>query len=188
MTVRPRQIPFPASSRPRSGHRVFHQGELDAHRRFGIVDEAQEMSEIVIDRLTLGALRLMESLPFFFFTAASGDGSVVACDIASRLHDDSGQPLPLVHLIDAKTLMFALPQRTLADAVIGSADSWHTGLLFVDFLGRGTRYRVNGRARFRPAAISPDDLWPVPCRIVEVSIQQAYPNCTRRVVRMDLLE
>lgn len=183
MTDAHRLPPFPP--RVRSGHRVFHAGELEAQGLFGVADEAQATSEIVLDRLGIGALRLMESLPCFFLAAASPDGALVAADVVPQLRDDQGALLPLLRMVDAKSILFALPLQSSADAVIASAPMWGAGLVFVDFLGRGARYRINGRARILPPAAPYSEWWPVPCRLVHMAVDQAYPNCTQRVVRME---
>ena len=175
-----------ASGAP-SGHRVFHDGELQAQRLFGVEDEAHATSEIVHDRLGVGQRRLVESMRFFFLTAASTDGGLVVCDVVGRLHDAAGEELPLVRVAsNGKTLAFALPPHSDADAAIPSAARWSAGLLFVDVLRHGARYRINGWARtLQPGDERLAGVWPPSCRIVEVDVRQAYANCTQRVVKME---
>ncbi|WP_198294223.1 hypothetical protein [Burkholderia ubonensis] len=48
--------------RPVAGHPVFHDVELDAHRRFGVVDEAERMRDVVATRLSIGVRHFIETL------------------------------------------------------------------------------------------------------------------------------
>ncbi len=63
--------------RPIARHPVFHDGELDAHRRFGVVDEAERMRDVVPTRLGIGELHFFETQPFMFVGAGAA---------AARLH------------------------------------------------------------------------------------------------------
>ena len=170
-----------------STHRVFHSGELEAQQRIGVLDEAQEMSELILDRIGVGPRRLVESMPFFFLTAAAADGALVVCDIVERLRDSAFAALPLLQVTDGgKSLSFALIPRGNISTVISSGAEWSVGLLFVDFLRNGARYRINGRARTLPKCDSRyAGVWPPSCAVVEVDVHQAYPNCTKRVIRME---
>nr|WP_198432457.1 hypothetical protein [Burkholderia ubonensis] len=48
--------------RPIPRHPVFRDGELDAHRRFGVVDEAERMRDAVTTRLSIGVRHFIETL------------------------------------------------------------------------------------------------------------------------------
>jgi len=90
-------------------HPVFHPGELDAQHRFGVADEAERMSDAVTTRLSLGVRQFVESQPFMFVGAACGGGASMTCDIVQSRRDANGDLLPVVRVIDTKTLRFALP-------------------------------------------------------------------------------
>ncbi|MBN3816600.1 hypothetical protein G3N57_08215, partial [Paraburkholderia sp. Se-20369] len=131
--------------RPASRHPVFHDGELDAHRRFGVADEAERMRDVVTTRVSIGVRQFIETQPLMF-VAVGGDGRVpVTCDIVQSLRDADGERLPVVRVVDTKTLRFALPCAAGPARRIDAArcDGSGVGLLFVDFL-RGIRYRING--------------------------------------------
>ncbi|RQR60873.1 hypothetical protein DIE18_14325 [Burkholderia sp. Bp9125] len=167
--------------RPASRHPVFHDGELDAHRRFGIVDEAERMRDVVTARVSIGVRQFIETQPFMFVAVGDGGGARVRRDIVQSMRDAQGERLPVVRVVDTKTLRFALP-----GARIGAAhcDGSGVGLLFVDFL-RGIRYRINGRAVVREDLPDGDAMpWPAGCPIVELAVAQAYGNCGTRVVRL----
>lgn len=175
----------PPRSCPR--HPVFHAGELDAHRRFGVADEAERMSDVVTTRLSIGVRQFIETQPFMFAGTACGGQAGVTCDIVQSRRDANGDLLPVVRVIDTKTLRFALP---VYDAGAGGridavqCDGSGVGLLFVDFL-RGIRYRINGRATLRTDLSEADAApWSADSAIVELAVTQAYGNCGTRVVRL----
>ncbi|MGU7769515.1 hypothetical protein ACV229_04960 [Burkholderia sp. MR1-5-21] len=171
--------------RPTSRHPVFHDGELDAHRRFGVSDEAERMSDVVTTRVSIGVRQFIETQPFMFVGTGCGGRASVTCDIVQSMHDANGEWLPVVRVLDTKTLRFALPAAG-DDVRIDAAhcDGNGVGLLFVDFL-RGIRYRINGRAVVRNDLSDGDAApWPASCPIVELAVAQAYGNCGTRVVRL----
>ncbi len=175
----------PPRSFPR--HPVFHPGELDAQHRFGVADEAERMSDAVTTRLSLGVRQFVESQPFMFVGMASGAGASMTCDIVQSRRDANGDLLPVVRVIDTKTLRFALPAARGGDGVridAAACDGSGVGLLFVDFV-RGLRYRINGRATLRADLPEADAApWAAGSAIVELAIAHAYGNCGTRVVRL----
>ncbi|MCA7953372.1 hypothetical protein LGM43_24195 [Burkholderia seminalis] len=172
----------PPRSFPR--HPVFHAGELDAQHRFGVADEAERMSDVVTTRLSIGVRQFVESQPFMFVGAAGGTGAVVTCDIVQSLRDANGELLPVVRVIDTKTLRFALPAHVGGRIEAAACDGGGVGLLFVDFV-RGIRYRINGRATLRADQPEADAApWAGGSTIVELAVAQAYGNCGTRVVRL----
>ncbi|AFQ46587.1 hypothetical protein GEM_0126 [Burkholderia cepacia GG4] len=173
----------PPRSLPR--HPVFHAGELDAHQRFGVADEAERMSDVVTTRVSIGVRQFIESQPFMFVGTTSGAPARVTCDIVQSLRDANGDLLPVVRVIDTKTLRFALPTHGAAGRIDARAcDGSGVGLLFVDFV-RGIRYRINGRATVRADLPGADATpWAAGSPIVELAIVQAYGNCGTRVVRL----
>ncbi len=166
-------------------HPVFHAGELDAHQRFGVADEAERMSDVVTTRMSIGVRQFIESQPFMFVGIASGSHASVTCDIVQGLRDANGDRLPVVRVIDTKTLRFALPAPGDGGRIDAAAcDGSGIGLLFVDFV-RGMRYRINGRATLRAGLPDADAApWPAGSAIVELAIVHAYGNCGTRVVRL----
>ncbi|WP_175999189.1 hypothetical protein [Burkholderia stabilis] len=173
----------PPRSFPR--HPVFHAGELDAHHRFGVADEAERMSDVVTTRLSIGVRQFVESQPFMFIGTACGSRAPVTCDIVQSLRDADGDLLPVVRVIDTKTLRFVLPAYGDGGRIDAAAcDGGGVGLLFVDFV-RGIRYRINGRATLRADLPEADAApWAVGTAIVELAVAQAYGNCGTRVVRL----
>ncbi|UEP27977.1 MULTISPECIES: hypothetical protein [unclassified Burkholderia] len=173
----------PPRSYPR--HPVFHAGELDAHHRFGVADEAERMSDVVTTRLSIGVRQFVESQPFMFVGTTRGGPARVTCDIVLGMRDANGDLWPVVRVIDTKTLRFALPTPGDGDRIDAlGCDGRGVGLLFIDFV-RGIRYRINGRATLRADLPEADAApWPAGSPIVELAVAQAYGNCGTRVVRL----
>ncbi|WP_175720322.1 hypothetical protein [Burkholderia anthina] len=173
----------PPRSYPR--HPVFHAGELDAHHRFGVADEAERMRDVVTTRLSIGVRQFVESQPFMFVGATCGEPARVTCDIVQGRRDANGDLWPVVRVIDTKTLRFALPMHAAGERIDALAcDGGGVGLLFIDFV-RGIRYRINGRATLRTDLPEADAApWPAGSPIVELAVGQAYGNCGTRVVRL----
>ncbi|PXX21817.1 putative pyridoxine 5'-phosphate oxidase superfamily flavin-nucleotide-binding protein [Burkholderia pyrrocinia] len=165
-------------------HPVFHAGELDAQHRFGVADEAERMSDAVTTRVSIGVRQFVETQPFMFVGTACGGRAPMTCDIVQSLRDANGDLLPVVRVIDTKTLRFMLPAPGDGRIDATACDGSGVGLLFVDFV-RGIRYRINGRATLRAdlpeAEAAP---WPTGSAIVELAVAQAYGNCGTRVVRL----
>lgn len=165
-------------------HPVFHAGELDAQHRFGVADEAERMSGVVTTRVSIGVRQFVESQPFMFVGTACGGRAAVTCDIVQSLRDANGELLPVVRVIDTKTLRFALPAHGEGRIDATACDGSGVGLLFVDFV-RGIRYRINGRAMLRADLPDADAApWPTGSAIVDLAVAQAYGNCSTRVVRL----
>lgn len=166
---------------------MFHAGELDAHHHFGVADEAERMSDVVTTRLSIGVRQFIETQPFMFVGTAYGGQAGVTCDIVQSRRDANGGLLPVVRVIDTKTLRFVLPvygERDGGRIDAGRCNGSGVGLLFVDFM-RGIRYRINGRATLRTDLSDADAApWPVGSAIVELAVAQAYGNCGTRVVRL----
>lgn len=174
----------PPRSYPR--HPVFHAGELDAHHRFGVADDAERMSDVVTTRLSIGVRQFVESQPFMFVGATRGGPAHVTCDIVQGRRDANGDLWPVVRVIDTKTLRFALPRRGAGERIdaLACGGGSGVGLLFIDFV-RGIRYRINGRATVRTDLPEADAApWPAGSPIVELTVVQAYGNCGTRVVRL----
>ncbi|TDA43604.1 pyridoxamine 5'-phosphate oxidase family protein, partial [Burkholderia pyrrocinia] len=141
-------------------------------------------SDAVTTRVSIGVRQFVESQPFMFVGTACGGRAAVTCDIVQSLRDANGDLLPVVRVIDTKTLRFALPAHGDGRIDATMCDGSGVGLLFVDFM-RGIRYRINGRATLRADLPEADAApWPTGSAIVELAVAQAYGNCGTRVVRL----
>jgi len=165
----------------------LHAGEVEAQRRFHggpTWDEAQ-LAAMLRDRLPLAWARFLENQPFFFLATADARG---ACDCSFRGRETraSGEPCPVLRVLDERTLVFPdFSGNRLYNSLGNILVNPHVGLLFVDFQQR-MRLRVNGRARIVEDAAAYADTWPTALRCVVVTVAQAYANCKARIPRMTL--
>ena len=161
-------------------HPVYHAGEIEAQRRFDVADEAEKISEIVSNRISMGVRRIIESQSFFFFSAAAQDLQP-ECHFLSRMRSASGEAAPLLKVVDTKTLVFAT--ATNADHCEWpriNTQSRGIGMIFVDF-ERHLRYRINGQARQSADSSLFSNEWPHGERVIEVAVAQSYTNCGARI-------
>lgn len=161
---------------------LFHPGEREAHRRFGVEAEAREMKGTVNDALSAGNARFIASQPFFFLALQGADGAIHTQMLAC-----AQTPLgtyPLVAFGDARCFYFLLNERE-GDVLLAQAHGagCQAGLVFVDF-GHRARLRVNGLLRLANGDALPGFQCPDGHRLMEVRVEQVYANCGTRVVRL----
>ena len=166
-------------------HPVYHAGEMEAQRRFDVTDEAEKISDIVSNRISMSVRRIIESQSFFFFSMAP-QNLQPECHFLSRMHSASGEAAPLLKVLDTKTLVF--PTISNVDHCEWSRINKQPqgiGMIFVDF-ERHLRYRINGQAR-QPADLSPfSNEWPHAERFIEVAVAQSYTNCGARIANINV--
>lgn len=165
----------------------LHAGEVEAQRRFhgGPTWDAARLAAMLHDRLSPAWGRFLEDQLFFFLATANAQGE---CDCSFRGRETavSGAPYPLLHVLDAHTLVFPdFSGNRLYNTLGNMLVNPHVGLLFVDFQQR-KRLRVNGRARIVEDAAAYGAVWPTALRYVVVTVEQVYPNCKARVPHMTL--
>jgi uncharacterized protein len=166
----------------------LHPGEVEAQRRFGVEgfwrrDMLDSMFRKTIPPRLAGHI---EALPFFFIATANARGEC-DCSFRGREHDTSGEPYPLVKVLDEHTLVFPdYPGNKLFNSLGNLIENGHIGMLFIDFQSR-SRARINGTARIVEDAAAHADIWPLARRFVSVTVEQVYGNCKARIPRMALL-
>ncbi len=167
-------------------HDVFHPGELEAHRLFGVADHwASHDPAFIRDRIPETWGRFLEEQPFFFMATANRVGEC-DCSFRGREFNASGDAYPLLKVFDPKTLVFPdFSGNKLYNSLGNILDNPHIGMLFVDFQNR-IRARVNGRATILEDKAAYAHIWPQALRYVHVEVTQAYPNCKARVPKMSL--
>jgi PPOX class probable FMN-dependent enzyme len=141
--------------------------------------------DVVYDKLTgrLNPLtrQFIERSPFVCVATAHPDGGL---DVSPR-----GDPAGFVQVLDEKTLL--LPERPgnrLADTLTNLLADRRIALLFL-IPGVGDTFRVNGRAEI----VDDADLL-APCAVegkiprlgILVSIEEAYTQCSKALIRSDL--
>ena len=161
---------------------IFHAGEHEAHRRFGVEAEANELSGTVQPGLSSGHARFIATQPFFFLSARERDGAIhiqmVACVQTAQ------GAYPLVAFGDHYHFYFLLNESEGTRLLELTADEGcPVGAIFVDF-ARRARVRVNGLLQ-----VAPDDALsgfecPAGHRLMAMAVQQAYANCNSRIVKL----
>jgi uncharacterized protein len=142
---------------------------------------AELIAAKVADRINPLTRQLIEASPFVCVATAHPDGGV---DVSPR-----GDPAGFVHIVDECTLL--LPERPgnkLADTLTNLLADPRIGLLFL-IPGVGDTFRVNGRA-----VITDDAELLAPCAVegkvpklgIVVSVQEAYTQCPKALIRSDL--
>lgn len=166
----------------------LHEGEIEAQRRFhgGQTWEAAQLGAMIQDTLSPTWTGFLESQPFFFLATANQRGEC-DCSFRGREFDASGQPYPLLKVLDTQTLVFPdYSGNKLYNSLGNILVNPHVGLLFVDFQQRA-RARINGSARIVEARATYSNIWPLALRYILVEIRQAYPNCKARIPRMTMV-
>jgi PPOX class probable FMN-dependent enzyme len=135
----------------------------------------------IADRLNELTRQFIERSPFVCVATARPDGGL---DVSPR-----GDPAGFVRILDDRTLL--LPERPgnrIADTLTNLLADPRIALLFV-IPGVGDTFRVNGRAQLtddrellRPSAIEGK----VPKLGILISIEQAYTQCSKALIRSDL--
>ena len=163
---------------------IFHAGEREAHRRFGVEAEAREMKGTISDQLSAGNASFIASQPFFFVSVREERGAIHT-QMLVCVSTQQGT-YPLVAFGDAQTFYFLLPEAAGATLLRrAQGEGCKAGAVFVDF-ARRARLRVNGRLRIAESRALPGFECPVGYRLMELRAQQVYANCQSRIVRMKL--
>ena len=156
-----------------------------------ITDEAQlrevvgAPAELVVskiaDRLNPLTRRFIERSPFVCVATARPDGGL---DVSPR-----GDPAGFVRILDERTLLMPdRPGNRIADTLTNLLADDRIGLLFL-IPGVGDTFRVNGRASIvdDPELLAPSAVeGKVPTLGILVSIEEAYTQCAKALIRSDL--
>lgn len=167
---------------------LLHEGEQEAQRRFGVEGfwNTHNLNAMFHETISHNLAAFIEALPFFFIATSNTKGEC-DCSFRGREHDVSGQPYPLVKVLDAKTLVFPDYRGNKLYSSLGNIIvNGHIGMLFIDFQSR-TRVRLNGRAEIIDSPAVHSDVWPLAQRYVQVTAEQVYGNCKARIPKMALL-
>ena len=148
----------------------------------GVIGEPSELVLTKIsDRLNALTRQFVERSPFLCVATARPDGGL---DVSPR-----GDPAGFVRILDDRTLLIPdRPGNRIADTLTNLLEDDRVALLFL-IPGIGDTFRVNGRARviddaelLEPCAVEGK----VPALGILVSIEEAYPQCAKALVRSDL--
>ncbi|MDX8400426.1 MAG: pyridoxamine 5'-phosphate oxidase family protein [Gallionellaceae bacterium] len=166
---------------------IFHEGELEAHRRYCADNPLAPISlrGMIRDEIALPLANILESQLFFFIATANHLGQC-DCSFRGREFNASGQPYPLLKVFDSKTIIFPdFSGNHLYNSLGNIIANANIGMLFVDFQNR-SRARVNGTAEIIEDKNAFSKIWPSAKRYIKVGVEQAYPNCKARIPRMTM--
>lgn len=167
---------------------ILHEGELDAQRRFGAEGFWSEssLSAMFRDTMSKGLADFIERLPFFFIATANDLGEC-DCSFRGREFNVSGEPYPLVKVINQNTLLFPdYPGNKLFNSLGNILVNPQIGMLFIDF-ERRARVRINGTVEIVENLSLISSIWPLAQRYVRVTPIQVYGNCSARIPKMVLV-
>ena len=135
----------------------------------------------ISDRLNHLTRRFVERSPFVCVATARPDGGL---DVSPR-----GDPAGFVRILDERTLLIPdRPGNRIADTLTNLVVDPRIALLFL-IPGVGDTFRVNGRAIIvdDPDLLGPSEIdGKVPRLGILISIEQAYTQCSKALIRSDL--
>lgn len=135
----------------------------------------------IADRLNELTRQFVERSPFVCVATARPDGGL---DVSPR-----GDPPGFVRILDERTLLLPdRPGNRIADTLTNLLEDPRIALLFL-IPGVGDTFRVNGRARIvdDPELLTPSAVdGKVPRLGLLVSIEEAYIQCSKALIRSDL--
>ena len=167
------------------GYGVFHEGELQAHQRYGVANLTRGLANNVRRVLTPALVQFLERQPFFFLATANAQGDC-DCSFRGRQHNRPHDPEPLLVSPDDRTLLLPdYPGNNFFNSIGNILTNPKAGLLFVDFQ-QAIRVRINGLATVHDELEEFADTWPTAVRMIEIEVQQIYPNCSARIPSMTL--
>jgi PPOX class probable FMN-dependent enzyme len=142
-------------------------------------------SDVVVskisDRLNDLTRQFIEHSPFVCIATKLPDGGI---DVSPR-----GDPPSFVRILDERTLLIPeRPGNRLADTLTNLLGDPAIGLLFL-IPGVGDSFRVNGRAYITddPELLAPSAVEGSPPKLgIVVSIEEAYTQCSKALIRSDL--
>jgi uncharacterized protein len=149
--------------------------------RAAIGDPSELVLTKMADRLNGLTRQFVERSPFVCVATARPDGGL---DVSPR-----GDPPGFVRILDERTLLLPdRPGNRIADTLTNLLEDTRIALLFL-IPGIGDTFRVNGRARIvdDPELLAPSAVdGKVPRLGLLVSIEEAYTQCSKALIRSDL--
>ena len=160
---------------PTRRHNEVHSGEGEMQTRAGSRLIGRRIIEHVRNVLGVGFKEFIEA-QWMFFMATSDDQERLDCNYRG------GKP-GFVKVLDEKTLLFPDYNGNGSYMSLGNLlINPRIGMLFINFETQ-RRLRINGRAEIieDPEVVSQ---FPGAERVVKVTVEQAFPNCSRYIHKM----
>jgi predicted pyridoxine 5'-phosphate oxidase superfamily flavin-nucleotide-binding protein len=160
--------------------RLYGEGQRKLQREFDAERLADHMEERWYhEHITPEDQAFIERMDMFFLATADREGR----PNCSYKGGDPG----FIRVLDPQTLEFPNYDGNAMFISMGNTlENPEVGLLFIDFENRA-RFRLNGTASIVPAS-SIEPAYPEAQFIVKVHVRQVFPNCSRYVHKMQLVE
>lgn len=168
----------------RTRDKILHAGEMLAQVRYST---AAVWPDARLERMFGTALDedrafFIEGQPFFFIATADDNGHC-DCSFRGSEPDAEGRQQPAVVVPNAGTLIFPDYRGNNLYSSLGNIlVNPHIGLLFIDFPS-AQRLRVNGSATIIDDPEPYREIWTTALRYVQVSVEQVFGNCSKRIPR-----
>lgn len=159
----------------------FHEGELQAQRRFGdpSIWTDKRRGKLLWREIPSELHDRLESAPYFFLATSDKTGR---CDCSFK-----GGGKGLIKIISATKLAFPDFSGNGAFMSIGNILlNPHVGLLFIDFAD-GARLRINGKATVHEEGEMARLFKNAKC-VIAVDIEEVVPNCAKHIPQLYLAE
>jgi len=154
----------------------------ESELREAIGTPAEAATAKIADRLNDLTRQFIERSPFVCVATGRPDGGL---DVSPR-----GDPAGFVRILDERTLLMPdRPGNRIADTLTNLLADPRIALLFL-IPGVGDTFRVNGRAVIvdDPELLEPSTVeGKVPSLGVLISVEEAYTQCSKALIRSDLL-
>lgn len=164
----------------------FHPGELAAQARFnpGWDDgKSARLGRIIGHAIDDEKAQFIEGLPFFFLATADA-GGCCDCSFKGTEPGADGRLLPAAWVAGAQRLLFPdYAGNKVFNSLGNILTNPHVGMIFIDFAARA-RLRVNGTAAILEGDGDWRMHWPEAARAVEVSVEEVYWNCSKRIPKL----
>ncbi len=166
-------------------HEIFHRGELDAQIKFNKnknwnADSVAGLNRMFKEAIDDETAYFIEGQKYFFIATSSANGEC-DCSFRGTEQDIDGNLLQSVLVKDPKTLIFPdYSGNNIYNSLGNIIVNPNIGILFIDFKS-ALRLRINGGAKIIIDKSPYRHIWPKSLRYVEISIQQVYFNCDKRI-------
>ncbi len=145
----------------------YHEGECEAQKRAGEDKIAERVGRVITDTIPKGALKFVDKQPIFIASSLDNEKNIWTSIIA-------GKP-GFVTAIDERNVNIHLPlivSSKIDPFWKNMRNNPKVGMLFIEPATR-RRLRVNG-------TVSESD------ENINVSVEQAYPNCPKYIARREI--
>lgn len=140
----------------------FHEGELDAQRRAGVLELGKRNGRAIADSILPGALRFIEQQSFVILGHKDEAGDLWTTVIIG----EAGFIRPLSE--STIELNYSGVDRNAVTTLDGLPDGSRLGLLIIELATR-RRLRVNGVLKKREE------------KVLELRVEESYPNCPKYI-------